>query len=335
MTIFESIPTCFYHPIKVIFLDDNRAFLDTLELEFNDCINMQTFTNPDAVLCMLNHHREDINKSILTLVNNLDVDTTTDRVVGFEINKILDIIYDKTRFNNTAILVVDYEMPNINGVDFCLKLKGKNIFKIMLTAEADKDTAIKAFNNGAIDKFLLKTNENLYRELAAAIVELTHNYFKKSSQTIIHGYNNSINSLFNNEAYQQLFKKIWLDTQAVEYYMVDNSGSFLFLDKNAVPTWLILRHVKDLHEQLELFQGYDVEDEILLSLSKNEKMLFLPSEKEYKKPVNEWINYLFEAKQLDDNYYYSVVNSRITDSIKWDKVVPYAATLELAEVINS
>ena len=43
---------------------------------------------------------------------------------------------------------------------------------------------------------------------------------------------------------------------------------------------------------------------------------------------------MFEAKKLDNDYYFSIVNDRITQSIQWDKVVPYAK-LKLAEVINS
>ena len=97
----------------------------------------------------------------------------------------LNLIYDKKRFDHVAILVVDYEMPDINGIEFCQKLKERKIFRIMLTAEADKDTAIKAFNNGLIDKFILKTNEELYLEITFAVQELTQRYFKEISGSII------------------------------------------------------------------------------------------------------------------------------------------------------
>lgn len=333
MTIICSEPTCFYYPLKVVFLDDNRAFLDALELEFSANINMLTFTRPDEALQAIDSYKEDVNQSILKLINNINVDTTTDRLVGFEINKMLNLIYDKSRFDNAAILVVDYEMPDINGIEFCKKLKGRNIFKIMLTAEADKDTAIQAFNNGIIDKFILKTNNNLYQEVTNAISELTYRYFKEASAVVVSRYNNSLDSLFNNQLYQQLFSQVLSKANAVEYYMVDNSGSFLFLDKDASPTWLIMRHVNELHEQLELLQGYNVPDPIIHSISQKEKLLFLLSENEYKKPISEWIDYMFEAKRLDENYYYSIVNERVTNSIKWHEIIPYAK-LELTEVIS-
>ena len=263
--------------------------------------------------------------SVFKLIKDVNADTTTDRVIGFEVSNMLNHIYDDARFDQVAILVIDYEMPEINGIEFCQKIKEKQIYRIMLTAEADKDTAIKAFNNGLIDKFILKTTEDLYLEIALAIEELTQRYFMKLSSGIINEHISSITTLFRNESYLQLFTKVLLQVEPVEYYMVDNSGSFLFLDKNATPTWLIIRHDKELDEQLELLQGYDVPDKILESIAKKEKILFLLSEKEYKKPIGEWIGHMFDSKKLDNNYHYSIVGGQLTDSIDWSRVASYSA----------
>lgn len=325
MTVINAKPTCFYHPIKVIFLDDSRSFLDALDLEFAAQFNMVTFTNPDTAFKAIDNHNQNITQSIFKLMNDVDSDTTTDRVIGFEVSNMLSPIYDKLRFDHVAILVVDYEMPDINGIEFCQKVKERNIFKIMLTAEADKDTAIKAFNQGLIDKFILKTNAELYSEITLAIQELTHRYFKEASSSLINEHICSLDVLFKNESYLQLFTEVVLKIQPVEYYLVDNSGSFLFLDKKANPTWLIVKHNNELNEQLELLQGYDVPDEIIESVAKKEKILFLLSEKEYKKPIDEWVNHMFDSKKLDNNYHYSIVNGQLSDSIDWDRVVSYSA----------
>jgi hypothetical protein len=47
----------------------------------------------------------------------------------------------------------------------------------MLTT--DTDVAIKAFNDGLIDRFLLKTSKDLYTELRLAAQELIHYYFRE------------------------------------------------------------------------------------------------------------------------------------------------------------
>ncbi|HAT9127188.1 TPA: response regulator, partial [Legionella pneumophila subsp. pneumophila] len=297
MTIIDARPTCFYHPIKVIFLDDNRAFLDALDLEFGEKLNILTLTSSDMAFHLIDNDSQDVTQSIFKLMNDVNLDTTNDRFIGFDVSKMLNLIYSKARFEHAPLLVVDYQMPAINGIEFCKKIKEKKIFKIMLTAEADKDTAIKAFNNGLIDKFILKTSENLYPEITLAVDDLTQRYFRELTKNIVNAYENSINDLFDNELYQQLFASVLIQAQAVEYYLVDNSGSFLFLDKDAKPTWLIIRHAKELSEQLDLMQGYELPEQTMAAVVKKEKILFLLSEKEYKKPIAEWINYLFDTQK--------------------------------------
>lgn len=46
---FIVLPIC-YHPTTVLALDDERQFLDTLELEISDHVPLLCFDNPDAAL---------------------------------------------------------------------------------------------------------------------------------------------------------------------------------------------------------------------------------------------------------------------------------------------
>ena len=70
MTITDAGPICFYHPTKVIFLDDNRDFLDALDLEFGTQINMLTLTSPDTTIEMINIDSLDITHEIYRLEDN-------------------------------------------------------------------------------------------------------------------------------------------------------------------------------------------------------------------------------------------------------------------------
>ena len=72
----------------------------------------------------------------------------------------------------------------------------------------------------------------------------------------------------------------------------------VFLDKDANPTWLIVRHNKELDEQVELLQGYDLPEQIMESVAKKEKILFLLSEKDYKKPISEWVRLFVRFKKI-------------------------------------
>ncbi len=320
-------PTCFYHPIKVLFLDDNRNFLDSLELELSSNLDMLTCTDYKEAMKVIDKSSEDINKVTIKILDHIDVDTTTDHLIDIEISNIHKTIYDKSRFNYIAIVVIDYKMPTINGIEFCRLIRNKRIMKVILTARADRAIAIKAFNDGIIDKFLLKHNENLHKELLQAIVDLQYRYFANLSQTIIAGLGVKLESLLRSNIYLNLFNRTKERANAVEYYLIDRSGSFLFLDKNARPTWLIIRNKIDLDQQMKLVEGLDAPDSILSPLKKREKLLFLLSKHEYCKPIRKWGDFLFNVKQLDTNYYFSIIQDKTKNSVKWDKIKAYQPSI--------
>ena len=310
-------PTCFHHPVKIVFLDDNQTFLNVLSMDFGQKENMVMLTDPDNAMLLINQSRGDIVESI-----RMEDSDTVDCKRGLEDNHILNIIYDKSRFDNVAVLVIDYEMPTINGIEFCKKLKDKNIYKILLTAEADKDMAISAFNSGIINKFILKTNDNLYEEILISIEDLTFKYFNELAKSSLKG-GDSVKRLLNNDSYKKIFKEVMTNSDAVEYYLVDGLGSYLFLDKNAKPTWLIVCDQRKANEQADLLSGYGFAESTIKKVNDKENILFLLSDSEYKESALNLEKYIFESNKLDDDYSYSVVSGSITKSISWGSIVSH------------
>ena len=143
-------------------------------------------------------------------------------------------------------------------------------------------------------------------------------------RTIIQSCGKSLKSLLNNNSYKNIFNSILCKSQAKEYYMVDKYGSFLFLDKDSVPTWLIVSDQSKIDDQIELLEGLDFSSEIVEQIKNKSKILFLFSDEECKEPVSGWKKYIFESIKLDGNYNYCIINDRITDSINWDDIAPYA-----------
>lgn len=75
-----------------------------------------------------------------------------------------------------AVIVADYQMPGINGIQF-LALARKmapDTARIMLTGKNDIDTAIQAINNGEVYRFLTKPCST--KDLKKAIKEATKHY---------------------------------------------------------------------------------------------------------------------------------------------------------------
>ncbi|MEH6442769.1 MAG: HD domain-containing phosphohydrolase [Oceanospirillaceae bacterium] len=75
--------------------------------------------------------------------------------------------------HNFSVIVSDMQMPNMNGVEFLKNAKkvSKNSVRIMLTGNADQQTAIDAINQGDIFRFINKpcSPEQMFEVLTVAI----------------------------------------------------------------------------------------------------------------------------------------------------------------------
>jgi response regulator RpfG family c-di-GMP phosphodiesterase len=89
-------------------------------------------------------------------------------------NEALKLIAEKGPF---AVVVSDYKMPEMNGLDFLAKVKKSypNCIRIMLTGFADLDTAIKAVNESNIFRLLTKPcPKELMNKALDDAIELHH-----------------------------------------------------------------------------------------------------------------------------------------------------------------
>lgn len=72
-----------------------------------------------------------------------------------------------------SVVVSDMRMPEMDGIDFLCKVQEKdtNAIRIMLTGNADQETAIKAVNEGSVFRFLTKpcSKEELTSSISVAL----------------------------------------------------------------------------------------------------------------------------------------------------------------------
>ncbi|MFT5719452.1 MAG: response regulator RpfG family c-di-GMP phosphodiesterase [Oleiphilaceae bacterium] len=107
----------------------------------------------------------------------------------------IELLKGKVKF---SVIVSDMQMPNMNGVEFLKVAKemSKNSIRIMLTGNADQQTAIDAINQGDIFRFINKpcTPEQMMNILKVALKqyllitaeqELLKTTLKKSIEVLI------------------------------------------------------------------------------------------------------------------------------------------------------
>ncbi len=170
-----------FHPTMVMFLDDNKLLLRAFQLEFGN-INRAYMTDVDEALDLLSSSHTDLFSDIIKHGPSEDAGNTS-YVVDFE--NLFASLFDKNRHKIPSVLVVDYSMPQMTGVEFCKQVQHLPCKKIMLTEYSSLDTAVKAFNDGIIDYFLKKEGEGLSEKISAVINKMQHEFFKDTTSSLI------------------------------------------------------------------------------------------------------------------------------------------------------
>ncbi|AHE66069.1 response regulator containing a CheY-like receiver domain and an HTH DNA-binding domain [Legionella oakridgensis ATCC 33761 = DSM 21215] len=182
-----SIPAC-YFPSTVLFLDDSRDFLLNFVLQLDEGVAYRIFDNPNKTLDYIhNKHCE------LELLNQDGLSEYSDSRRFDLINHTLDLdlaaihaeVYNPHRFSEISVVVVDYAMPGMNGLEFCRRIENSNIKKILLSGQADEHLAIEAFNEGLIHRYIKKSDVNAIELITQSIYELQFQYFQAMSDTIV------------------------------------------------------------------------------------------------------------------------------------------------------
>ncbi len=319
----------FYHPTTLTLVDDDHDFLVGLALALDDHFHCNTFTSPDEVETFFHaHHLKQIENNINYL--NITERGWSDLQMDVQINSIYRQVFNPHRFAKYCILIIDYDMPSRNGLDLARALKTALPVKIiLLTGEADRETAIMAFNAKEIDRFVSKSEAGYHRKLIRYVQELQRDYFIEQSIAILKSLDIQEVRPLQEPAFIRLFESICEQYGCVEYYLLDESCSFLLLDAEGHETWLILRSPMDMESYFELAEDEDetIQKNILKSLKNHSKLAFLRQGSEGIQPVNQWL--FIEAHSLPGtDMFYGLLHGKIGYE-KPEKIQTYSEFLKM------
>lgn len=302
-----------YHPTTIVFVDDNKNFITSIRLEINNIFNCEYFSDS---LEALHFFKEEYKSSPFTDRCFIESENERSDNIFYHINlrKIRKESQIKDRFKEVSVAVIDYNMPRMNGLELILKLRAINssIRIILLTGEADNDIAIKLFNDGVIDKFIKKGTTDLIKVLTSKITESEHNYFAKLSQTVFDNINNVSHKLarLRDPVFVEFFNKLCKEKSFIEYYLLDDSGSFLLIDKNGSPYWLAVLDEEELYDFYIYAETEQAPASVVEPLKNKEKIPLFYTEEDLKVFPSNWTKYLHPSQKLEGikTYYYSLVN---------------------------
>lgn len=262
----------YYHPTTICFVDDNSQFLQSLELELPGDWACRTFTEPEAALAYL---REPI-----PLAPLMDRCFSLQRASGSALIHLdLDLIEQEIRhidrFRRNSVLVVDYSMPAMNGLQLCEALDDPHIRKAMLTGVADEKLAVQAFNAGLIHRFIPKQVDDPINLIHQYVDELVHDYFNQYSVRLKSTLALDPPAFLTDAQIARRIQNLMRSEGLVEYYLVDDPPGLLMLKANGQIWRVAILSETDRQAQYDLAARFGAPKQILDALGKGALTVFL------------------------------------------------------------
>ncbi len=266
----HHFPIChlFYYPTQVVLVDDDANFLDSVSLLLDRSINYRLFQSARQALEHVNRamaFSEVIKRSYSSYKTGpFDSDTLT----HVDINALHKEIYNPDRFLMPSVVVIDYSMPEMSGLEYCVSLTNPYVKKILLTGRANTDLAVQAFNEGLIDQFINKNDPQLASKLNRSIANLQQQYFSRTFKILTDPVVASSQSRFlTNAAFIEFFNILRSTHEIVEYYLIDMPYSgFLLLDARCRVSLVLIMSQIALLEHLRQCRTRKAPAELLTAL---------------------------------------------------------------------
>ena len=211
--VLENV-NLFMFPLKTMIVDDDNDYLDLLSKQLKN-LNYSIFNSPEEIIKNLDPIHIKINYFL------------EDNFIG-----IRDLHYSniqqfvKNYENKQGILIADYNMPNINGIELLTKYYHTTLRKILLTNTFTIEEAINALHKKHINYYLPKERIHI---LLDVIKEQQLIFFEEITQNIINVLNsNNANNLkfLSDKIYINIFNKICQKYDIKKYYIINSYGNY-------------------------------------------------------------------------------------------------------------
>lgn len=321
----------FYFPSTVAFIDDSRDFLDNLSLQLDAGLAFRLFDSPVNALVALNGtaSRVSVAERLFSISDLSDELPPSHHVLDLKLDTIAREIYNPHRFEQVSVVVADYDMPEIDGLELCRNIKNSSIKKILLTGKADEKIAVKAFNQGLIDRFILKQEADVIPMLNRAITELQLAYFENMARSTMEALSLGSHGFLRDARFAEEFRGICNRLGIVEFYLTAVPEGFLMLDADGKASLLVVKTEKDLRNHFDIAYDQAAPEELLQQLKSGAFVPFFPNpEGEYVPECEDWRSCLYPATEIKGRewYLYAIVTD--PPNIHRANIISYNAFLD-------
>jgi CheY-like chemotaxis protein len=321
------IPAC-YFPSTALFLDDSHDFLLNFVLQLDEGVAFRIFDRPSKALEYIRQNNAEANL-LRKYCSGTNIPSEGETGSPSKLSGIYKEVYNPNRFTEVSVIVVDYAMPEMNGIEFCRQLDNPKIKKILLTGQADEKTAIKAFNEGLIHKYVKKSESHAAEIITKSIYDFQMQYFQATSQDLAAALSAKPPLCILDKKFAEFFNNFCREKRVVEYYLIDRVGSYLLLDEDANTSFLIVKDEKEMCHFYEIAAQNKADETILKDLETRRKIPACWNNTNLDTYLN-WAELLVPAMEIqgESSYYFAYISGNSLFDIRQQKILSYHRFLE-------
>jgi CheY-like chemotaxis protein len=224
----------FYFSTTLVWIDDDINSLTVSSNLFKEKFNIKKFVDSLDAYNFLKNYVPPLSSIpfITALSNDLELNNRPDHCpIDFNILKIPYLINYGEKSSEISLIVTDNNMPKMTGIELCKKIEHLPTKIIMLSGETGQDMAVSAFNDGYIDKFIIKSSQNINEELEKYINQLEKLYFIDKSNIFLACLEAEKLYPISDPSFMRYFSKWCIENCIIEFYLFDKNGCFLCVNK--------------------------------------------------------------------------------------------------------
>ncbi len=255
----------YHHPTLTVLIDDSDSFLKSLSFQLDPSLASKSFHDTRTALDWLDRQARPVAEPLHASYDTYP-NSHQECSVAFDIEQIHRISFQQQRFNTPSVLVVDYSMPQMNGVQLCERLAHLPCKKILFTGVADEKVAVDAFNRGLIDRYIKKSDDDALDLLETEIVALQRAYFAELSHPLrellqLHNY-----SFVSDPVFAELVKELVKEHGIVEHYVYSSPAGILMYDRHGKAQLMVVETEASMHSHVEVACDSDAPASFLTAL---------------------------------------------------------------------
>ena len=260
----------FNHPLNIIVVDDDQSVLDYISQKFN--------LDRKVILCT---DTDVLQSSIMPLLIHTN-DFLTEyfqNTISLNYNK-LNMLFDSI-CNYHSIIIADYSMPKLNGLELISKYANTDMIKILLTNVYPLNNILSALNQKVIDYFLSKDD---IVNIQNIVIELENKFLYNFTKNILKCLSKDELIFLTDKNFIDIFESIITKYNITKYHIINAYGAY-YLDNGIDKYILSIYSSNDLEDFSRDYTGdlkkNIIEGNVIPSYINNDGSTFIKATKYY------------------------------------------------------